>query len=61
MKANQKIRETAKRNGVKQWQIAKHLGISEPTLVRWLRAPLPEEKEASILAAIDAIARGEVA
>ena len=55
MRANQMIREVAKRKGVKHWQIAAYMGISEQTIVRWLRIPLTEEKEATILAAINAI------
>lgn len=56
MKANQTIREAAKRKGVKLWQIAAHLGISEPTITRWLRSALSPEKENEILRAIDEIA-----
>ena len=57
MKANQKIREEAKRKGVKCWQIAIHLGISEPTITRWLRIPLSTEREKTIMDAIEAIAK----
>lgn len=59
MKANQTIREVAKRKGVKHWQIAVHLGISEPTIMRWLRAPLSPEREKAIMEAIKAIAKEE--
>lgn len=58
MKVNQNIREAAKHNGVKLWQIAAHLGISEPTITRWLRTPLPPEKEKKIMDAIEEIAKG---
>lgn len=58
MKANQKIRDTAKKNGVKLWQIAAYLGISEPTMTRWMRSPLSPERETQIMAAIGEIARG---
>lgn len=57
MKANCKVRETAKKNGVKHWQIASRLGVSEQTLMRWLRVPLSLEKEAAIMATIDEIAK----
>lgn len=57
MKANQKIRDLAKKHNVKHWQIAERLGISEPTIMRWLRVPLPPEKERTILAAIEEIAK----
>lgn len=57
MKANQTIRDAAKRKGVKHWQIAKYLGISEPTIVRWLRVDLSPEREKTIMEAIEAIAK----
>lgn len=57
MKANQSIREQARKMGVKHWQIAEHLGISEPTIMRWLRVPLSSEKEQMIMDAIREIAK----
>lgn len=57
MKANQKVREQAQKMGVKHWQIAEHLGISEPTIMRWLRVPLSEEREKAIMAAIKELAK----
>lgn len=56
MKANQKVRDAAKAAGVKQWEIAVHLGISEPTLVRWMRMPMPANREKEILQAIAELA-----
>jgi len=58
MKANQTVRDAAKKEGVKHWQIAAHLGISEQTIMRWLRTPLTEEREKTLLEAITAIAKG---
>lgn len=57
MKENQTVREAAKRKGVKHWQIAEHLGISEPTIMRWLRIPLSPEREKAVLEAIEEIAK----
>ena len=57
MKANQTIREAAKRKGVKHWQIAEYLGISEPTIMRWLRAPLSPEREKAVMEAIEVLAK----
>lgn len=57
MKENKKVREAAKANGVKHWQIAAKLGISEQTIMRWLRMPLSHEKELAILKAIEVIAK----
>lgn len=52
LKANQKVRDTAKAACIKHWEIANHMGISEPTLVRWLRTPMPAEREKAVLHAI---------
>lgn len=56
MAANNEIREKAKKAGVKHWQIAIQLGVSEQTLVRWLRTPLDECKSQQITEAIDRLA-----
>lgn len=52
MIANSIIRQEAKLAGVKHWEIALHLGVSEQTLVRWLRTPLDAAKEQQIRSAI---------
>ena len=57
MKANNEIRKAAKDHGIKHWEIAMHLGISEQTLMRWLRTPLSSEKESVIFAAINELAK----
>lgn len=54
--ANERIRRMAKGSGVALWMIADYLGVSEPTITRWLRVPLPADKEARIRAAIKEIA-----
>lgn len=56
MPANNEIREKAKRAGVKHWQIALHLGVSEQTIVRWLRTPLDASKAHRISCAIEQLA-----
>lgn len=56
MKENNGIREKAKQFGIKHWQIALRLGVSEQTLVRWLRTPLDHANEQKILCAIDELA-----
>lgn len=55
---NEKVRDQAKKRGVRHWQIASVMGIGENTLMRWLRLPLPAEKEARILEAIEEVAKG---
>ena len=57
-KANQPIRDQAKSNHIALWQIALEIGVSEPTLIRWLRVPLPVEKERLIYDAITALTEG---
>jgi len=57
VKENQTVRKAAKSAGVPLWKIAAAIGVSEPTIIRWLRVPLPEEKEVRILSAIASLAR----
>lgn len=54
--ANKVIREAAKNKGVKLWEIALFLCVSEATITRMLRVELTQEKAAKILSAIDRIA-----
>lgn len=42
---NQDIKVYAKKHGVKMWELAVRLGISEATITRWLRVPLSAERE----------------
>ncbi|MDE6997348.1 MAG: hypothetical protein K2P04_05670 [Oscillospiraceae bacterium] len=60
MKENQSVRKAAKSAGVPLWKVAAAIGVSEPTIIRWLRVPLQEEKEARILSAIASLEREEV-
>lgn len=57
MKENQKVRSAAKDAKVPLWKVAAGIGISEPTLIRWLRFPLPLEKENRIMEAIAGLAQ----
>ena len=54
-KANQDIRDYAAQKGVYFWEIALKLGISEPTMTRWMRVELPEDKRREIRQIIDTI------
>ena len=47
-KANQDIRDYAAKKGVYFWEIAMKLSISEPTMTRWMRVELPEDKRREI-------------
>lgn len=55
-KANQELRKQAKKAGVTLWQIALEIGVSEPTVIRWLRIELEPERKKQILEAIENIA-----
>lgn len=50
--ANTEIREEIKESGFFKWQIAAQIGITEMSLIRWLRLELPEEKKKLIRNAI---------
>lgn len=52
-KANQEVREALQNKGMKQWELADLLGISEFTLTRWLRKELTEDKKELLLKAIN--------
>ncbi len=56
---NENVRKAARVAGVPLWAIASKIQVSEPTLTRWLRFPLPAEKEQRIMTAIQELA-GEV-
>ena len=49
---NMGIRRAARVAGIPLWRIAATIGISEPTLTRWLRFPLSADKERLISGAI---------
>ena len=53
--SSNEIRAKIKQAGVFQYNIADALGVSEMTLIRWLRKPLSEEKETQILSAIETV------
>ena len=55
--ANNIIREELKQRGVRHWQLAHALGISEQTLVRWLRFELSEDKQLAMLEKIEGIVK----
>lgn len=49
MKANMKIREKAKNNGIRLWQIADALGVQESFFSKKLRKELPAEERERVL------------
>ena len=55
--ANLIIREDLKARRVRHWELAAALGISEQTLVRWLRFELSEDRQLDMLMKIEEIAK----
>ena len=59
---NKDIRSYAKEHGVFLWQVAKVMGISDPTMTRKLRTPLTEQDKAEFIRIIDELsARNTIA
>lgn len=56
MLENTAIRTRAKAKGVRLWELAETMGISEPTITRRLRRELPAAEKVQIMALIDEIA-----
>ena len=56
MKSNIDIRKYAKEKGVRLWEIAIALNISEPTITRRLRVELSDQQKADLYRAIDIVA-----
>ena len=55
--ANESIKSAAKQSGIKLWELAEYLGITDSTLSRKLRREFPEAEAKKALAAIDEIAK----
>lgn len=56
MLANSDIRSRAKTKGVRLWEIAEFLKVSDPTMTRMLRRELPNEEKQRFLSIIEEIA-----
>ena len=54
---NDRVKLCARGAGVPLWKIAQELGVSEPTMTRWLRVPLSAEREAEIRSAIEKLSK----
>lgn len=57
VRENEQVRRTARAAGVPLWRIAAVIGVSEPTLTRWLRFPLPADKEQRVMTAISQLSQ----
>ena len=55
---NMQLRFLLKMKGIPLWKVCTVIGISEPTMTRWLRVPLSEERYDKIMKAIQQIEGG---
>ena len=55
--ANKIVRDELKQSGVRHWELAHELGVSEQTLVRWLRFELDEDRQLDMLEKVETIAK----
>lgn len=51
--ANLKLKQAMRANSIPQWKVADFLGISEMTLIRWLRKEVSAEKYDKIMQAVE--------
>ncbi|MEQ7215156.1 MULTISPECIES: hypothetical protein [Enterococcus] len=55
MKENQDIRNLIFFNNLKNWQVAKKIGISDSRFSVWLRTPLNDERKERVSKAIESL------
>lgn len=53
---NKQIRDELKLKGVKQWELAEALGVSEFTFTRWLRKEVSETRRNELIEIISKLA-----
>lgn len=58
MRANPKIREMLREKKIPYWRLGEELGVSEQTVLRWMRTPLCDWKLDAINKAISRICSG---
>lgn len=56
---NQDLKDEMRIAGVRQWEVAEAIGVSEMTLVKWMRFELPEDKRQRVLQAIEQIKKSK--
>ncbi len=57
---NDAIRQKIRASRIRQYEVAAKIGVSEYTLIRWLRRELTQEQTDKILHAIDELKAGEM-
>ena len=50
---NMQIRKECRRYGIPLWMLAQKAGISEQTLIRWLREELTDERRTHLISIIE--------
>jgi DNA-binding XRE family transcriptional regulator len=53
------IQKTLRESGRKQWELAQEIGISEFTIIRWLREPISEEHAKKIAEGLKRLHKGD--
>jgi transposase-like protein len=56
---NKQMRSFLKMKGIPFWKIAETIGVSEPTMTRWMRKPLSAEHHKKIMDAVSKIEGGD--
>ena len=56
LKANEDVRRFIRAHDVRTYEVARHLGVHENTLLRWLRDELPEDRKEMIKIAVTEVA-----
>ena len=57
MKANQEIRNLITSNRLRNWEVAKEVGITDTTFSVWLRTELNDERKERVLKAIEELTK----
>ncbi|MBO5568901.1 MAG: helix-turn-helix transcriptional regulator [Clostridia bacterium] len=52
---NTELRSFMKSHGIRQWEVAEEIGISECTLSHWFRRELAEDKQALVVTAVNTL------
>lgn len=55
MERNEEIRNELKKHRLYLYELAKVAEISEPTIIRWLRDPLTDERYTKLLKALESL------
>ena len=57
---NEELKQKIKESNLYQWQVANAVGVSEMTLIRWLRSPITTEHAERVNVAIETLKAGDL-